>query len=311
MRALMKLPLYFVSLGLLFPAVSLAQQDSVRLTMQLDGDQYLVDQPILALVCVENMGQTTYEDVPTLYPGDGYLRLSLTREGDNEAQSMSGMLRDVLLTGKGIAISAGKSQCEAVDLLDWYGEFTREPTVTGQTGLHLRLPPGKYRLGARLNAHTGLDPAVRSPRLLESNVVEFRIGAREAQSLDRSLDGFLQDPRSQTHGDEYRRYCNEWLPRAYRSPHFISLYYGAGISSPATVPVDSILSGLASARVNPVRIASVIWMYSFLSRDEDKNRLAWVKSLGPRFRDSRPIEQVVQTWEARLDQRRYYHSHRK
>jgi len=66
MRGLMKLPLYFVSLGLLIPAVSLAQQDSVRLTIQLDGDQYLVDQPILALVCVENMGQTTYEDVPTL-----------------------------------------------------------------------------------------------------------------------------------------------------------------------------------------------------------------------------------------------------
>src|SRR5262245_58561741 len=142
-----------IALSLLVPR--LAESEPVALTRQLDGAKYLPDQPHMVLACVENSGTDTLQDLASLYPGDGNLRLTLHRLGTEGTLPLTGPTMDLVsYTGEGLRLAPGLSQCEAVDLLDWFGAFTTEATIVGETSLHHRLSTGMYTLRADMRAHT-------------------------------------------------------------------------------------------------------------------------------------------------------------
>jgi len=184
--------------------VAETQGEPLRIHLAMDATTYLVDQPIIVLACIENIGNEPYRDLPSLYAGDGYLRLSLIREPGNEAIPGSGPMREAVPTSEGITIGSGGYQCEAVNLLDWFGELSRDSNVLARAAWQHRLPPGQYRLEATLTGRTGI--ARLSRVAVKSDAVRFQIRT-ESDPPDPFLRDFVaKAPPATPSRDRFRAY---------------------------------------------------------------------------------------------------------
>ncbi len=112
-----------LSLSAAIPCAPAAQGDALKIHLMMDASIYLVDQPILVLACVENIGSEPFHDLPSLYAGDGYMRLTLTREPTNEVIPVSGLMREVVPTVEGLTVEPGGYSVrsrESSELVWWY-----------------------------------------------------------------------------------------------------------------------------------------------------------------------------------------------
>ena len=302
-------PWIFVVITLVFTTLHLepvfAESGSLRLTLELDAAKYLPDQPIMVLACVQNKSGDTLEDLAPLDLGCPRLRFSVRREGSTQPVPGMDMILDFVFSTEGLRVAPGESQCEAENLLNWFGQGTQDTNIVGESYSRQRPEPGGYVLNAEMTVHTGMRKNL--PQLLiRSHEVSFEVVDSDPRSADPHLGRFL-DHAPSVNTTEFRQYCAQWFPRAYRSPNFILLYYAAGMSR-VPVPIDTILDGLAGAGVSEVRIASMARIHAMVADIGDAEKLAWVQRLRSRFPGMEPMQRVAQTWESRLRQKRYYYT---
>src|SRR5688572_25554833 len=51
------------------------------LSVELDGREYTIGQPVLAMISIKNVGDAAFRDLTILDPAAGFLRLRLLRDG--------------------------------------------------------------------------------------------------------------------------------------------------------------------------------------------------------------------------------------
>jgi len=305
-----RLALLIAILGVgLAPAVGIAQPDHLQLDGRLDERQYLEDQPILAVLCVRNVGPTGFRDLAPLAPTIGYVRVRLVDERGKETSNRTSLRYPASAT-EGVLLGPGEVQCEQFNLLYEFGDWSpKSPPLARALGQG-RLPAGKYRVKFEVQAR-GAHFKDLLPVRLETPWIEFHVnpaeGNPEYSRLTTDLLAGANWNRNPDHVDEANRnLCRAALPRSYGSPYFYLLFAGAGYTG-LDIPPESLLDGMTLAGVPPTRRAAILAFRFEVEPQGDRSKSQWLGRMKKKVKD--PLEQdVVSTWETRLQQHRNYHS---
>ncbi len=182
--------------------------------------------------------------------------------------------------------------------------MSKQSNLLARVAWQHRLPSGQYRLEATLNGRTGR--AKLGPVVVKSDAIRFRI-RDDVQATDPFLRTFSAGaPGPSSSGEQFRAYCEAMLSQAYESPYFFLVYYGSGMSH-SSVPVDSMVAGLSRAGANPVRAAALLWLHTKNVNLRDRPKLDWITKTKKQVKGSLPLEHVLETWETRLKQKKYYY----
>lgn len=282
--------------------------DRLRLEVVLDEETYLVEQPVLAMVCISNVGLHPIEDLSPTDIAAKFLRLSLERtDGGPKPWHLQMEGVQAIPRARGFTLRPGESLCEVADLLDSFGNWAgKDHPVAASVGSFV-LPVGRYRLTAEYdpNLHYPQE-TVRRTRV--GGTVDFEVVPASRSRADEQLlrefagEGPF-DGRPAVFSGSTRRveaYAQPWLGRFLKSRYFILAYYAGGWLG-KTDSVDSLVEALHAANAPAVRQAALLWFQCKLDRRPSTEKLAWMGNLRSRRRGPAQ-EQAVATWELRVRQ---------
>lgn len=145
--------------GLLTPeqgnSEPVGQIPNAQFVLHLDDATYLENQPIRALLELENpRGGGTLARVPSLDPIGTEVTLSL-ETSTGKRIPRSGYSAYEVRSGRQDSLKGGESTFRGINILDWFGYFDHRRGEVGWKIGQLYLPPGEYLLSASLNGLTG------------------------------------------------------------------------------------------------------------------------------------------------------------
>lgn len=263
--------------------------------------------PVLIAVRVSNRGNQSVNDVAPLDPSYGYLQFSLLNMATGRAVRPTTWVEAPLpIAGGGLTLRRDETQCQIVDLIQWFGRHdnaTGLPGLLGARSLH----PGEYELTAYLIRSTGavVDTA---NNVLRSEALRFIIKPLSQYAAEDSLTRAFLSGVTWAPKDAGTRmlYCEKWLPNFYGSAYLRLVYLSTG-SRMTIIPLDPLLAGLEGSNVDPLQRAAVLSLRLQLERVGDNKKLEMIRSL--RLRDTDAASScVISSWSKRIREKRFYES---
>jgi hypothetical protein len=237
-----------------------ASTSGPRLSITLEDSPALQYQTLYVVICVENRTSGTIPDVAPLSPGKGFLQLELLRDRDGLMESipLRGPSPTYVARDAGPSLAAGDAMCEARDLLVYFGEAVND---SGSAFTRLgwpSLPPGKYRLVAVYDLHTGFDRSIQQQRL-SADTLQFEVIPISAVPVEERLLAEFMAGTAQygTKTTSYFAAARKWLPRFYRSHFLFRIFLESGPEMSRS-SIETLLDNLAQHGVSPTKRATLI-----------------------------------------------------
>ena len=288
----------------LMPAVASASASGLMLDVQIDERAYLEDQRIEVAVCLRNESEFAFRDLAPLHPSGGYLMLNVIDLATDAHIPRRGTRPLTMVDHEGAVLGPGQSQCEAFNLLAWYGEEGgKGPSLASCLGSR-SLPAGRYRLSVTFHARSGFVPEL-APAVVRAREIDFSIESistnRAQVELVRRFTGSCPKVERVDRGP-IERHCAAWLPAFKNSPYFMLIYYFTGRLM-TSISADSLLSTLDLQGGNGVRQASLIALRCSIERRSDQDRRKWMETLRRR-RGDELSRTLIDTWLSRTPEPR-------
>lgn len=280
----------------------------------LDDTLYVVDQPIMLIVRLQNLDPLRAVAVPPMRTMDGYVRVLLSRNGAALSHTIHSSDDGMKWSQARLQLPAGGVQLEVINLLFLFGAMRARGFHPVQASFgQSRLSPGEYELAVEMDwPKEGGQPAFT---VLRSATQTFSVRGRSSVPQDSLLlerlvveCKFPELPAYVTmDAQRIRRCCRDHLFGFRQSRYLTLVYYAAGLSD-TTLSRDSLMDSLHVANVSPERQAAILWLECKLSRQNRDERLLWLESNDGVWRHGINA-QVLQTWRERLVQRRFDPAH--
>jgi len=278
---------------------------AARLSITLDDDVYLENQPIEVLVIATNSNASKAVALPSLTPAHGNLQLVLT-SGDGNRLRQGGVRSIVAGPQSYLQVAGGASSTEILNLLDWFGGFSRTSGYPGWLIGQFYLPPGEYELHAALRIPTSPEPHAPSENI-SSNTLRFKIiRASEHPEEEAFIKNLTSDlGPSQSKWPTLRERCQKLGPAAIHSKYFMYVLQAAGLD--LGVPLEALIDQLNAPGSGSRRETFVVGLIVRYSQQGDKGKQRRIEQLARRVRND-ATRQVLRDLSQRINQGRFYRS---
>jgi len=250
----------------------------LEFTAFLDDSVYLTGQPIYVFLKVRNTSKSMVRDMNSLrHCRGGHLRLFRADDSTEILSEMSCAMS--FLSKEGLPLQPGTVDCEGMNLLNFFnsrdpGTATRDRLSRrsiGQKDTSLtdylnmpRLEPGRYRVEARYNVHSGyrLEEQVT---LLIAPPMYFQVRPIESDPSEhaRVVDFLGSAPGPH---EERKNYCLRRLRGFRGSRYFLPIFQGTGTRIKST-PVDTLLTWYREVAANDAKRATLLAYVRWLVPD--------------------------------------------
>lgn len=281
------------------PSQGVASESGLVLDLQVDEGEYLQDQRVEVAVCLRNQSQYPFRDLAPLHPLGGYLALSLVNQTTGKPIPEERIAPLGVLDHEGVTLSGGQIQCEAFNLLAWFGREGGDGSGPARCIGSRSLEPGKYRLSATFYARSGFVPELPAA-VVRSGTVEFSVVPISMNPTEAALVGRFIESCPKVEGFDrgpIGRHCAAWLPSFKNSPYFMLIYYFTGRLM-TSISADSLLATLDRRAGNGVRQASFIALRCNIEQLSDEDRRKWMQALRARRGDALS-QSVIDAWLSR------------
>jgi len=305
-------------LGLFAPWMDTARvamaADSLSLALHFDAEEYVVNQPILFLIVLENGSRENLTDVAPLDPERRHCTLEVISEPDVKPILESVFsIYDTEFPKGGLTLPSGGALCATGNLLRWFGTRDTENEWIRSLCGQLRLMPGEYRVRARFAAHTRFST---SRGIQQVHVVSgwsaFRVVPRgpgedaELESLRRTIGLSKAESRTASTRSRAREALQRRIVDMTDSRYF-HLAYAIGSFVGANEPDIALVNHLGSHGGRSVGSAWLLADQLTRSEMPDAMKKSWIEHTRRRQKDR--LQQVVlQSWLLKLEQRKGYTS---
>ncbi len=281
--------------GLQIPCAGWGNPSGLKLDAVLDEHNYLVGEPIYALISVTNLTNAVFEDMAPLSPGEGWLELDLRETGTERKLAFTGNHIDAIYPWSGPSLQVGREVVLPTNLLLWFGVPGGEGKLTRCLDSRA-LPPGKYRLTLRF--HARLHPLGGDDPIVISRPIEFEIVPSQAYPNEEvRARRFVERCPDPSDRRSINSYCYESLPQFYGSRYFTLIY--SNIGPAADIPLASLLDVLDRYDRNAVRRAWLINLRCKVDRMSPQEKLARIRTLKASHQDEFS-RRVLEYWENKM-----------